>query len=490
MPLNYNIQNTEKKDIPRLLELGRSRLKRKLQHNVFAQKAIDEKHAKFQKKEKLFTAKYRRVEVQLREFLERKTGSKNGMYVGYANFRQQGIYKVNTEQALHNRFVHRLQINTRDYYNAIVLDIDVLFKNCVPSEEPCDFNVYTQEHWSNLGLPEPSFIVRDTMLDPREYDFNWDWWCKQIAKRGKCHCIYLLKKPVYRNREDKTAEIYYDAVKRLLIEKFAADTGYVGMIIKNPFNIIDYETIFNSSEELKLFELKELADAIQLPKRTNKDKAKIKARYEGRNVSIFDAVREEFYEKLNKFSKSIELENSILERCIELSYYVTNEYGEPLPFSEIKSIAKSIAKYCWKMKSGRIPDFLDYRSEKGRLKADKRRENSIKNRCKKSEEKYNILKNTLESENMNEISINKLAEKHKVTRKKMVEILLDVNIKVRNREDYLNEAQEKRKRAFELRQQGMKYKDIAEEMEISLSHAKNLVVAYKRNNQTQGANND
>ena len=46
---------------------------------------------------------------------------------------------------------------------------------------------------------------------------------------------------------------------------------------------------------------------------------------------------------------------------------VNHAFLEPLPYSEIKATAKSIAKYCWKNDAYCYQEFIDRQSRKGKL---------------------------------------------------------------------------------------------------------------------------
>lgn len=53
----------------------------------------------------------------------------------------------------------------------------------------------------------------------------------------------------------------------------------------------------------------------------------------------------------------------------------------------------------------------------------------------------------------------------------------------KNREQYLADAKTRRKTAYELRQQGLKFKEIADILGISLNNAQQLVRRYKEDNE-------
>ncbi|WP_407533343.1 helix-turn-helix domain-containing protein, partial [Acinetobacter baumannii] len=58
--------------------------------------------------------------------------------------------------------------------------------------------------------------------------------------------------------------------------------------------------------------------------------------------------------------------NTWLDRVIKECESVNHAFLEPLPYSEIKATAKSIAKYCWKNDAYCYQEFIDRQSRKGK----------------------------------------------------------------------------------------------------------------------------
>ena len=68
-------------------------------------------------------------------------------------------------------------------------------------------------------------------------------------------------------------------------------------------------------------------------------------------------------------------------QCVKHCISVNEAFPEPLPHSEIKATAKSIAEYCWKKDAYCYQEFIDRQTRKGKLGGVKsgeiRRKNSI-----------------------------------------------------------------------------------------------------------------
>lgn len=413
-------------------------------------------------------------ELQLKKFIERTIGSKGGFFYGKNDYKTKGIYRDSTFNILKNRTISRLQLNSKTFVNALILDIDTLF--------------FGTKMWELEGLPEPSFIVENRVKkDIRELDD------KEIKKTGigKCHYVYLLEKPVRIGAEGGGYKViaYYKAIQKAFTKKVNADPNYSNYITKNPLNPLIHKTTWHSAPKLKTFTLDELAEYVVLPQKGDIELTAQRADLLGRNVAIFDTVRHKAYKMIKDYARKSNFENAILALVEDYAYCTLGQYGKPIEYNEQKSIAKSIASFCWlnlkQKKSYKSHSFIDFLSEEGKEIANKRREKSIETRARKANEKLEKLKNYLiclqNGNNMNQhISIADISKRYKISQPKVKQLLIELGIEPQSRDIYLQKAYEKRKQAFDLRIKGLKYKEIAKEMDITLSHAKNLVIAYKR----------
>lgn len=454
-------------NITELMNRGKKR-RQQAPINSFAITAKEKQDAYFKEYERTLPPDIRRKELELKDYIKNTIGSKDGFFCGKTDYKQNGIRRKKTWQILANRSLYRIQLNSNTFLNAIILDIDI-----------CLFGM---KIWEYEGLPEPSLIVGNNInKDIRELSE------KEIKKLGvgKCHYIYLLKKPVRIGGEGNGFKVvaYARAIQKALTKKAGADLGYSNQITKNPFNTLKHTVVWNSSPSLKTYTLDELAEYVTLPNRNELDITNEQARCIGRNIAIFDAVRRKAYRMVKEFSNRDRFHNAIQSLVEDFAYSTPNESGQILGLNEIRSISRSISKFCWlsikQKKQNR--DFFDYATDEGREIAEQRRAKSLEKRKKKANEKAEKLKQYIidMGDKAMEISITDLSKRYKITPQKVKQLLTELGIKTTSRETYLKQAYDKRKRAFDLRAQGLKYQDIANEMGISLSHAKNLVVAHK-----------
>ena len=79
----------------------------------------------------------------------------------------------------------------------------------------------------------------------------------------------------------------------------------------------------------------------------------------------FDTVREWAYKAIRAHRGGIYSNwlDEVIKHCIS----VNEAFLEPLPYSEVKATAKSIATYCWKKDAYCYQEFIDRQSCKGKL---------------------------------------------------------------------------------------------------------------------------
>ena len=139
---------------------------------------------------------------------------------------------------------------------------------------------------------------------------------------------------------------YLAAIEHVLAKKLGADMGYVGLITKNPVHR-DWWTIWHNHEPYSLDYLAEFcpdADLAAYNRRSGKEASGL-----GRNVTVFDNVREWGYSAVREYWRPNGYEawaNAVRAAC-ESANAFGREQGGPLPHSEIKATAKSIARWVW-----------------------------------------------------------------------------------------------------------------------------------------------
>ena len=152
------------------------------------------------------------------------------------------------------------------------------------------------------------------------------------------HLFFALKHPVCRSDAARTKPLkYLAAIEHGLKTAFESDLNYSGLISKN-FLHEDYRVQFLNPD---LWELGEFKEWIDIPR-------KIPSQSEssglGRNCDIFDRTRKLAYSEFHKYQNQSSFEKDVLHWCQE----VNSEYQEPLAINELKCIAQSISKFCFR----------------------------------------------------------------------------------------------------------------------------------------------
>ncbi|MEA9420036.1 replication initiation protein, partial [Aeromonas caviae] len=184
------------------------------------------------------------------------------------------------------------------------------------------------EAWKDAGLPAPNWIT-----------FN--------ARNGHAHYGYYLAAVVARTCAAKQKPLrYLAAIEHVLAKRLGADMGYAGLITQNPVHS-DWWTIWHHSEPFSLDYLAEFcpdADLAAYSRRSRKEVGGL-----GRNVTVFDNVREWAYSAVRAYWRPNGYEawaNAVRAACDSANAF-GREQGGPLPVSEIKATAKSIARWVW-----------------------------------------------------------------------------------------------------------------------------------------------
>ena len=169
-------------------------------------------------------------------------------------------------------------------------------------------------------------------------------WIAKNKKNGHCHVCYELKTPVCKTANAKLEPLRYLAsVEYTYAKKLGADLRYSGLLTKNPVDR-DWEvTLLNP----RPFELGELADYVDLetkPKKTENEKNEVSGL--GRNCMMFDVVRKWAYKAIRACLG--DGYDSWYQKVLNMSLDANGAFLDPLPYSEVKATAKSIAKWVWR----------------------------------------------------------------------------------------------------------------------------------------------
>ncbi|MGN5621853.1 replication initiation protein [Acinetobacter sp. Brlt_5] len=198
--------------------------------------------------------------------------------------------------------------------------------------------------YSKTGLPLPNLIIEN-------------------KENGRSHAIYQLKSPVYKTDASKQKPIIYlNAIQRTLQHVLEADANYTGLICKNPLN----DRWRTNTLRHTPYSLDELANKLEIDwKQISKPIKQEEAVGLGRNCYIFHKARHWAYCSIRKHRGATYNTwlQSVLDHCLKLNEGIT----EPLGYNEVKGIAKSISRYCWKRDPHCYQEFIDRQTRKGRL---------------------------------------------------------------------------------------------------------------------------
>jgi len=174
--------------------------------------------------------------------------------------------------------------------------------------------------YEDAGLPHPAFVA----VNP---------------ENGHSHVAWQLDTPVLRFPESSTKALRFFAdVERGFQRRLGADPAYNGLLIKNPLHPA-WRTLWLSQRPYGLAELNDYLNPID-KRRPVQVEQEIGA---GRNVSVFEQGRRLAYKAATRHLAAglgEAFEREVLAICFSL-----NVFAAPLRISEVRGIAKSIAKF-------------------------------------------------------------------------------------------------------------------------------------------------
>lgn len=178
----------------------------------------------------------------------------------------------------------------------------------------------------------------------------------QNPENLNCHYLYLLKNPVWvKNTGKQAPQAYLNATRIAMTRQLCADSRYSGLICKNPLNQ-QWRTSELYTRPYSLDDLGKYLD-LSLPS-IEKDRAKAEKQLcetviNGRNDHLFTVLRLFAYERIAKYygllgSVSSTNAFSMWQNAIDKEATRINaDFSNILPYSEVKSTAKSVSKWVW-----------------------------------------------------------------------------------------------------------------------------------------------
>jgi len=207
--------------------------------------------------------------------------------------------------------------------------------------------------WEEAGLPCPNL-------------------CTINPQNGYAHLIWCLETPVVKSVNGRSHPLrFFNAVRIAYTQLAGGDTGYAGLITKNPYHS-DWKTVFWHE---KLYGLDELAQYVKEKLSSYKKKAAAESEaVQGstrRNCDLFDALRAWAAREVRLFRgdgrKHFEVWKAhVVDKAEKINGQFGGEKG-PLGFSEVKATAKSVAKWVWRKDSEAEKAFLARQAAKGSL---------------------------------------------------------------------------------------------------------------------------
>lgn len=174
--------------------------------------------------------------------------------------------------------------------------------------------------WEKANLPPPTLTVSN-------------------PENGHAHLFYGLTTPVGMSDAARDAPIRYAAaLQAAFLVKLGADPGYAGLIAKNPFH-----DAWRALWVQHLYDLGELAEYVDLAK----CRPQPEALGLGRNCTMFDELRRWAYQWCREYKRSGASAEQ-WHRAVLCQAEKLNAFTIPLVFSEVKAVAKSVAKWTWK----------------------------------------------------------------------------------------------------------------------------------------------
>lgn len=172
--------------------------------------------------------------------------------------------------------------------------------------------------WSDRNAPAPTLTITN-------------------PENGHAHLLYALKTSIRTAPDGKMKPLRYAAaVENALRKKLDADTGYSGLICKNP----NHEHWKIAVWQPELYTLDWLADSLDLIAANDKE---IVADYGlGRNCTLFDRTRKWAYCAIRQGWPEYD---PWLQACHERASAYNLQFPTPLDDNEVNGIAKSIAKW-------------------------------------------------------------------------------------------------------------------------------------------------
>lgn len=161
---------------------------------------------------------------------------------------------------------------------------------------------------------------------------------------GHAHLFYALEKPVHDYYgASQRALRYVASIDIALTELLGADAGYAKLIAKNPVH--DRWLVFTPRTDL--YDLDELAGWLDLEKYKDR-RRRLPVHGLGRNCTLFERLRIWAYRARRQPYLSEEMFHAAVRNQ---ALVINTDFSPPLPHSEVRATARSVAKWTWRRMS-------------------------------------------------------------------------------------------------------------------------------------------
>ncbi|RQT37039.1 replication initiation protein [Burkholderia cepacia] len=159
-------------------------------------------------------------------------------------------------------------------------------------------------------------------------------------KNGHCHLLYRLNTPVAYHKNSRSApQDYFEAIQLAMESRLSADTAFNHAVTKNPLHPAWEVITFPTS-----YDLADFTEWIDMPRWSAKHSLPDHIQIQGRNDELFHTLRMWAYGAVRQHDDMDAWYRSALAQAEDIN----GHFDRPLPFSEVKATARSVAKWHWK----------------------------------------------------------------------------------------------------------------------------------------------
>lgn len=167
------------------------------------------------------------------------------------------------------------------------------------------------------------------------------YWSSKNPDNGHAHIAYRLKIPFCTSDIAHREPIRYAAaIESAMIQRLKADRGFAGLLTKNPLHS-HWQNEFWTEYEYTLDELADYLDLKGHPLRGHEVSGL------GRNCELFDSTRQWAYRAIREYW-SPNYKRKWNDAVYDKVESTNSQFNVPLPVSEVKAIAKSIANWTYR----------------------------------------------------------------------------------------------------------------------------------------------